>query len=641
MQIYQKTKYFKMKNYIAIIGLSLILVGCGSAKPKVDDLAISNPIVTALDLTAVVDDKVPVIINPGRFTTETVTYRMPRVIQGTYSVSDFGKYVDDFKALDYDGNELEVSKVDTNTWTINDAKKLDQLQYYVNDTFDIETTGGIGGEQPFSPAGTNIEDDNYVLNLHGFIGYFDSLKNNQYALDVTAPATFVRTSALEDKGMKSSTDGKSITSSYFAQRYFDITDNPMMYGELDVEEFMVGDIKIVLSVYSPNKVHTAASLKETVFNMMQAQKTYLGDVNATPRYDIYLYLSDGSETAPKGMGALEHHTSTVVVLPESSSKEGLASSITDVVAHEFFHIVTPLSVHSGDVHYFDYNKPTFSKHLWMYEGVTEYFAQHFQVYEGLMTNEEFYGTIDQKIGVSKRMDDAMSFTIMSENILEEPYASNYSNVYMKGALIGMCIDILMRKESDGNRSMLSLMKELSAKYGKEKPFEDDNLIAEITAMTYPSVGEFLKTHVEGDVPINYDEFFAMVGITKGETELETNYIFAGGQNIIFDGDQEKGTIFFSPMALKNSFWASQGIQAGDVIKKVNGTDLTMANAQQIIGGMFGWQEGQDITMDLERNGEPVLIKTKLTKATTTSESLVEDENATEVQNALRTAWLKG
>lgn len=630
-----------MKNYLAILGLSVILVGCGSTKPKVDDLAVSNPIETALDLTAVVDDKVPVTINPGRFTTETVTYRLPRVVQGTYSVSDFGKYVDDFKALDYDGNELTVSKVDTNTWTITDATKLDKIEYYVNDTFDIESTGGIGGEQPFSPSGTNIEEDNYVLNLHGFIGYFDSLKNNQYALDVTAPATFVRTSALENKGTKSSADGKSITSSYFAQRYFDITDNPMMYGNLDVEEFMVGDIKIVLSVYSPNKVHTAASQKETVYKMMQAQKEYLGDVNSTPRYDIYLYLSDGSETAPKGFGALEHHTSTVVVLPESSSKEGLASSIIDVVAHEFFHIVTPLSVHSEDVHYFDYNKPTFSKHLWMYEGVTEYFAQHFQVYEGLVDAPTFYNTIMQKIGTSKNLDDAMSFTVMSENVLDEPYASQYYNVYMKGALIGMCIDILMRKESDGNRSMLSLMKELSAKYGKEKPFVDDNLIAEITAMTYPSVGEFLKTHVEGDVPINYNEFFEMVGLTLGEAEVDTNYIFAGGQNIIFDADQEKGQIFFSPMALKNSFWKSQGIQAGDIIKKVDGSELTLENAQQVIGGMFMWQPGQEITMDLERNGEPVVIKATLTKATAKSEGLIEDENATEAQTAVRAAWLKG
>lgn len=629
-----------MKNYLAVLGLSVILVGCGSAKPKVDDLAVNNPIETALDLTAVVDDKVPVTINPGRFTTETVTYRLPRVVQGTYSVSDFGKYIEGMKALDYKGNELEVTKVDTNTWTIADATNLDKLTYYVNDTFDIESTGGIGGENPFSPAGTNIEEDNYVLNLHGFIGYFDSLKNNQYALDVTAPATFVRTSALEDRGMKSSADGKSITSSYFAQRYFEITDNPMMYGKLDVEEFMVGDIKIVLSVYSPNKVHTAASQKETVYKMMQAQKKYLGEINSTARYDIYLYLSDGSDTAPKGMGALEHHTSTVVVLPESSSKEGLAASIIDVVAHEFFHIVTPLSVHSEDVHYFDYNKPTFSKHLWMYEGVTEYFAQHFQVYEGLIEPTDFYNTIMTKIATSKNLDDAMSFTVMSENVLEEPYASNYYNVYMKGALIGMCIDILMRKESDGNRSMLSLMKELSAKYGKEKPFDDDKIIAEITEMTYPSVGEFLRTHVEGDVPINYNEFFEMVGLTMGETEVPTNYIFAGGQNIIFDGDPNKG-IFFSPMALQNSFWASQGVQAGDIIKKVNGKDLTLENAQQVIGGMYVWQEGQEYSLDLERNGEAVVLKGTLGKATAKSESLVEDENATEAQKALRQAWLKG
>lgn len=629
-----------MRNYLAILGLSIVLLGCGSAKLNSDDLAVSNPIVTALDLTAVVNDKVPVIINPGRFTTETVTYRLPRVVQGTYSISDFGKYIDDFKAIDYDGNELSFTKIDDNSWTITDARKLDKLEYYVNDTFDIETGGGIGGEEPFSPAGTNIEENNFVLNLHGFIGYFDSLKNNQYTVDITAPATFVRTSSLQETGMKPNADGTIITSSYFAQRYFDITDNPMMYGDLDVEEFMVGDIKIVLSVYSPNKVHSAASQKETVFKMMQAQKSYLGDINTTPRYDIYLYLSDGADTSPKGYGALEHHTSTVVVLPEEASKEELASSITDVVAHEFFHIVTPLSVHSDDVHYFDYHKPSFSKHLWLYEGVTEYFAQHFQVYEGLFEKEAFYNSMMSKILTSKHLDDTMSFTIMSQNVLDEPYASNYYNVYMKGALIGMCMDILMRKESDGHRSMLSLLKELSARYGKDKPFKDNELIAEITEMTYPSIGNFLKTHVEGDVPINYNEFLAMVGLKIGETQVETNYIFAGGQNIIFDGDQDAGTIFFSEVALKNSFWKAQGIHAGDVIKKVNGTELSLLNVQQIIGGMFGWKEGLEITMDLERNGKPVVIKTTLTKAFANDESIIEDENATEAQKTIRAAWLK-
>ena len=57
--------------------------------------------------------------------------------------------------------------------------------------------------------------------------------------------------------------------------------------------------------------------------------------------------------------------------------------------------------------------------------------------------------------------------------------------------------------------------------------------------------------------------------------------------------------------------------------------------------MFGWQEGQEITMNLERDGKPMLIETILTKAYATDESIVEDENATEAQKALRAAWLKG
>ena len=40
-----------MKNYFAILGLSIVLVGCGSVKTNVDDLAVSHPIETALDLT--------------------------------------------------------------------------------------------------------------------------------------------------------------------------------------------------------------------------------------------------------------------------------------------------------------------------------------------------------------------------------------------------------------------------------------------------------------------------------------------------------------------------------------------------------------------------------------------------------------
>ncbi len=625
-----------MRKIVSKIFIGALLVSCGT-KNTINDLAVTLPIDASIDLMQIKNDKVPVIINPGRITSDTIKYYMPKVVQGTYAVSDFGKFVDDFKAIDYEGNVLKVEKIDENTWVIPNAQKLDKINYLVNDTFDIE---GSDLGTPFSPSGTNIEPENFVLNLHGFIGYFDLLKNNQYRLEVAAPSSMKRTSALQKTSSENRKDGAITIDKYAANRYFEITDNPMMYGNLDVEEFMVGDIKIVLSVFSPNKVHTATKIKETVFKMMKGQKAYMGDIDSTPRYDIYLYLASGEQNSPTGYGALEHHTSTVVVLPEQMPDEALASSMIDVVSHEFFHIVTPLSVHSEDVHYFDYNEPTFSKHLWMYEGVTEYFATLFQVNQEIVEERAFYDKIMDKIRGAASYDDTMSFTEMSENILEQPYASNYINVYEKGALIGMCIDILMREESNGSRGILSLMKELSLKYGKNKPFEDDRLIEELTEMTYPSVGDFLKTHVEGKTPISYEKFFEKVGLSVSSEKVGTNYIHNSGAMIVA-GDQEKGTIFFNELVLNNSFWADNGVKPNDDIVAINGEKLTIQNANNVLGATFQWQEGDDLEIKLNRAGEEIVIKTKVAKSFTQAKVLMVNKKATQKQTELRNAWLKG
>ncbi|MDP5077179.1 MAG: peptidase M61, partial [Nonlabens sp.] len=69
-----------MKRYLIAVSLIAVLASCKTTKAPKNDLAVSTPIVAMLDLTVVNNDRVPVTINPGRFTTETVTYRMPRVV---------------------------------------------------------------------------------------------------------------------------------------------------------------------------------------------------------------------------------------------------------------------------------------------------------------------------------------------------------------------------------------------------------------------------------------------------------------------------------------------------------------------------------------------------------------------------------
>lgn len=635
-----------MKNIFSTLLIALLLTGTSFAQ-KNNDLQKSTKIEAAktkigtinvsLDLTQVVDDKVPITIIPQIFKEDTILFRLPKVIPGTYAISDFGNYIEGFKALDKKGKELEFTHPDANTWKITKASKLQKITYLVNDSFDVENTEGI--ETPFSPSGTNIEENNFVLNLHGFVGYFEGYQNDQYKLRVISDKKNKRASALQQVGEEFSKDKQTVTREYYASRYFEITDNPMMYGDISIEEFQVGDIKVVLSVYSPNKIYSAKDFKDTMFKMMKAQKAYLGDINSTARYDIFLYLSEMNETSPSGFGALEHHTSTVVVMPETMPIEALQSSMVDIVSHEFFHIVTPLSIHSEDVHYFDYYEPTFSKHLWMYEGVTEYFATLFQVDQGLASEEEFYGKIMSKIQNASMYNDTMSFTEMSVNVIVSPYKENYANVYEKGALIGMCLDIILREESDGQRGVLSLMKELSLKYGKNRPFKDDELIDEIVKMTYPSVGEFLEKHVVGTTPIDYEYYFEKVGLEFSKGKVETNYIMNNGELILEPNPD--GTIRFSDLVLDNSFWKENGALPGDIISEINGTKVTMATAEQIFTEVYMWQPGPEVEVKLLRGEEEIIIKTKLTQSYTTGRELKENKEATPNQTELRNAWLKG
>lgn len=635
-----------MKKTITSI-IAIILIGINGFSQITDDPSKSTKIEaveseiesieTSIDLTQVIDDKVPVIINPDGFKKDTVIYRMPKVIPGTYAISDFGNFIEEFKAYNYKGEEMEFSKTDENSWMIPKATELDKITYLVNDTFDVENAQGI--ETPFSPSGTNISEDNFVLNFPGFIGYFETFEHNQYKVNITSFSSFKKSSALQQIGEEFSKDSLKVTHNYYAPRYFDVQDNPMMYGDFDVEEFQVGDIKVVLSVYSPNKVQTAKALKGTIYEMMAAQKTYLGDINSTSRYDIFLYLSEMDENSPSGFGALEHHTSTVVVMPESMPLEALESGMIDIVSHEFFHIVTPLSIHSEDVHYFNYYEPTFSKHLWMYEGVTEYFATLFQIDQGLVTEEEFFAKIMGKILAASALDDTMSFTEMSENVLVSPYAENYFNVYQKGALIGMCLDIILREESNGQRGILSLMKELSLKFGKNLPFEDDLLFDEIVKMTYPSIGEFFETYVIGTTPIDYNVYFEKVGLEITESLVETNYI--QNNEILIIEPTPFGTINFSDLVEDNSFWNEQGVLSGDVISEINGTVITMQNAQQVFTEVYMWVPGSEVEVKLLRGEEEIIIKTILTQSYTNGKGLKVSEKASEEQIELKNAWLKG
>jgi predicted metalloprotease with PDZ domain len=622
------------KNLGIFAAVLVLLTSCNSGKIGTDS---NKEILASIDLVTVVDDKVNVIIDPGKFQTETTTFNIPKTVPGTYSNDNYGKYIADFKAYDYQGNELTATKVDQNSWMIANAKKLDKVSYWVNDTFDTEYNFA---EPVFSPAGSNInENENFMLNLHAFVGYFNGSEQYPYQIKIKYPKQLQGVSSLP----KVVTEGDTFnTDTFGALRYTDVTDNPIMYSKPDIASFMVNDMKITLSVYSPTNVYSAESLKVNIEKMISAQKRFLGTIDATKQYNILLYLSSLTTTDAKGFGALEHNTSTVVVLPEQMPEEAIASALKDVVSHEFFHIVTPLTIHSEEIHYFNYNNPQMSQHLWMYEGVTEYFANLFQIHQDLIDEEAFYERITTKIKNSRfNFNDELSFTEMSANILSSQYKDEYANVYEKGALIGMIIDIKLREESNGKTGILGLMKKLSSTYGSKKPFKDVELFDKIIEFTTPELRSLIDTYIIGNKPIPYGDFLAKVGLKMGQVELETSY-FLNGQVPYIGIDKESGEVFILEESKLNSFLNLFGIENGDIITEINGVKYSVENVYDMIATSETWNIGDSITMIVKRNGDTKTLTGKVTKPTSYGIGIYEKdlpEDSKEVQ--LRKAWLKG
>jgi len=619
-----------MKKILYTLALAVTFWSCktgtGSGAAK------SNTVAVTINLVDVKDDKVLVTVTPPEIKTDEIIYSIPKTVPGTYSTDNYGKYSDDFKAFDAKGNALTVKRIDDNSWSISNAKTLKKVTYLVGDTFDTEKGTGFGNDDVFSPAGTNINAGiNFMVNTHGFVGYFQDKLDVPYKVTITHPETLWGATSMNDE------DASKTSDVFTTPRYAVLVENPIMYSKPDYTTFNVNGMDILIAVYSPTGKFTAESITPEMKTMMTAQKNFLGKVNATKKYTVLLYLSSMAKDDAHGFGALEHPTATTVVLPESMPKEKLVESMKDVVSHEFFHIVTPLTVHSKEIQYFDYNAPKMSEHLWMYEGVTEYFANLFQINQGLIDEAEFYTRIADKIEQAKGLNDTMSFTVMSKNVLEQPYKDQYLNVYQKGALIGMCIDIIIREKSNGERGILDLMHKLSSEYGVEKPFNDNELFAKITQLTYPEVGEFLKTYVAGTTPIPYETYLAKVGVTKS-VEKAPGTIFIKGQQPYIGVDKATKAISVRKDVDLNVFFTNLNLKAGDGIATVNGKTYNLDNIYDLITESENWKENDPITLQIKRDGKEQTIKGTVKLPYEEKETFKATDASKE---KLKTAWLKG
>jgi predicted metalloprotease with PDZ domain len=86
------------------------------------------------------------------------------------------------------------------------------------------------------------------------------------------------------------------------------------------------------------------------------------------------------------------------------------------------------------------------------------------------------------------------------------------NVYYKGALTNLCLDIQLREISNGAYGVQNLVSDLTNRYGKDKPFHDEDLFNDIYEITRSSdIKLFIEKYINGTEELPLKEMLLKVG----------------------------------------------------------------------------------------------------------------------------------
>ncbi|WP_345226908.1 PDZ domain-containing protein [Hymenobacter koreensis] len=562
-----------MKATLLAASCGLLLAVAGHAQTPVPGAGYRISVDTR---PAATSDQLKVVVNTPLVTENEVTYVMPSVVPGSYSKKDYGRFVQGFQALDAKGKKLKVRQDGPNLFVIEKARNLARLEYRVNDTWDAS----FNDNYVFQPGGTNFDagaaQPNFVLNHYGLYGYLEgsaaNYKMRPYEVTVLRDPTLYAATSLPTQR----TPQQDV---FTAADYVTLSDGPVLYARPDTASLAVGGARIHVAVTSESGNVHAPQVLEIIRPMAEALGEFFGQM-PVPQYHFLMYFPDFQTSKvinrqTGSYGAMEHSYSSLYFMPERQTEEQLREMVREIASHEFLHMLAPLNVHSREIGEFDFRNPKMSQHLWLYEGVTEYFAHLVQVRAGLTTESDFRKTMRGKIEDAQKYP-AASFTEMSRRILEKPYDAMYDNVYQKGALIGWLLDIRIQELTQGKQTLRDVLLALREKYGPTRSFEDAQLIPEIVALTHPQLQQFFDAYVVGDQPLPLTEYLDKIG---------WRYVASAPARV-----KAFGKLGFRYNNGKQQFEAAEtdandnvfGLQNGDAIVAVNGKPVTLQSAEQLL-----------------------------------------------------------
>jgi predicted metalloprotease with PDZ domain len=561
-----------------------------------------------VDLSDTAGHTFNVTLYPEQLTDKNKIYQFAAAVPGTYEIMDVGRFVRSFHAFDNSDKEIPTKQISTNQWEIFTPTQTKKLEYSVSDTWHPNTTS----HAIYLMSGTNLEKDNALINPHCLLGYFEGMQSVPVYIKINHPDSWQTGTALTQNN----------EGFYTADSYDRVVDSPFLLGNLSESETNIGRCVIKIYTYSKTEMVKSSDILSSVTDILNAEDKFMDGLPV----DHYTFLFHFADVAN---GAWEHSYSSEYVLKELPLEELLQGSLRTYISHEFFHIITPLNIHSQLIEPFNFVNPVMSQHLWFYEGTTEWAAWILQLRAGLMSLDDYIQGIKRQLITSEYFKKDLSLRDLSINAYK--YPDQYQNIYMKGPVTAALLDVYILKLSDGKKGLREVILDLSKKYGVHKSFDEDTFFDEIVKMTYPEIKTFIDKYIIHNEPLPLKEYFGWLGIdyekSKGvdSTKIELGFgvSLANNRIVIADVPDTSNT----------------EMRTGDIINKLYDNPITLENAQEAFMVLRGKKPGDEIKLVLTRDGKDFDVLWKLPPAQKKHYFEI-SSSPTPEHLALRDVWLK-
>jgi predicted metalloprotease with PDZ domain len=223
-------------------------------------------------------------------------------------------------------------------------------------------------------------------------------------------------------------------------------------------------------------------------------------------------------------GGLEHLNSTALGFRRFNfSTEKNYRSFLSLVAHEFFHLWNVKRIRPDALGPFDYTKENYTRLLWVAEGITEYYGNLMVRRAGLLSDQGYLDHLAQQIqefqetpgrqvmsAEGASFDSWIKFYRPDENTV-----NSQISYYDKGELLGLLLDLDIRRRTNNARSLDDVMRYLYTEFfqkGRNYTPEDFQKACEL--MAGASLDQFFSRYVRGREELEpvYNQMLAGAGL---------------------------------------------------------------------------------------------------------------------------------